>query len=291
MPTVLDDQEIGPPLLSVSNFTKTYGPGCPGREVARCLLAQDGDPGTNSCSACGSIVACRDVTFDLYPGETVGIVGESGSGKSTLLRCIYLDESPTSGSAAFSSRAGAWELSGVDRAQRRRIRSSLMGIVYQEARRGLNLLVTAGGNVAERLLAAEWRGVAEIRDKASDYLSRTEVPLDRMDDFPAYFSSGMQQRVQIAKALSNSPALVLLDEPTTGLDVSVQAGVLDLIRDIKREYGITILIVSHDLPVIGMLADRTMVMRHGRVVESGLTDQILEDPQHPYTQLLVSSAL
>ena len=291
MPFVHNNREDEPPLLSVRNVTKTYGRGCPGRDIADCLLSQEGDPGTNSCGACGSIVACRDVSFDLHPGETVGIVGESGSGKSTLLRCIYLDESPTSGRATFSSLAGAWELSSVDRAQRRRIRASLMGIVYQEARRGLNLLVTAGGNVAERLLAADWRSVGDIRDKASDYLSRTEVPLGRMDDFPVYFSSGMQQRVQIAKALSNSPDLVLLDEPTTGLDVSVQAGVLDLIRDIKREYGITVLVVSHDLPVIGMLADRTMVMRHGRVVESGLTDQILEDPQHPYTQLLVSSAL
>lgn len=101
----------------------------------------------------------------------------------------------------------------------------------------------------------------------------------------------MQQRVQIAKALSNSPNLALPDEPTTGLDVSVQAGVLDLIRDIKREHGITILVVSHDLPVIGMLADGTLVTRHGRVAESGLTDRILEDPQHPYTQLPVSSAV
>ena len=288
---MLENRETELPLLSVKEVTKTYGPGCPGRDTAGCLLACDSDPGTNSCAACGSIVACRDVGLDLYPGETVGIVGESGSGKSTLLRCLYLDETPTSGYANFSPVGERRNLFSVDRAMRRHIRSSLIGIVYQEARRGLNLLVTAGGNVAERLLAAEWRSVSDIRGKAADYLSRTEVPLDRMDDFPVYFSSGMQQRVQIAKALSNSPDLVLLDEPTTGLDVSVQAGVLDLIRDIKREYGITVLVVSHDLPVIGMLADRTVVMRHGRVIEAGLTDQILEDPQHPYTQLLVSSAL
>ena len=131
---------------------------------------------------------------------------------------------------------------------------------------------------------------AQIRDRASDYLARTEVPLDRMDHLPAYFSGGMQQRVQIAKALANSPALVLLDELTTGLDVSVQAGVLDLVRDIQREYGLSAIVVSHDLGVIRLLADRTMVMKNGRVVEQGLTDQILEDPQHPYTQLLVSSA-
>ena len=129
-----------------------------------------------------------------------------------------------------------------------------------------------------------------MREKAGDYLARTEVPLDRMDHLPAYFSGGMQQRVQIAKALANSPSLVLLDELTTGLDVSVQAGVLDLVRDIQRQYGLAPIVVSHDLAVIRLLADRTLVMKKGRVVEAGLTDQVLEDPQHPYTQLLVSSA-
>jgi putative phosphonate transport system ATP-binding protein len=156
--------------------------------------------------------------------------------------------------------------------------------------RGLNLRITAGGNIAERLLAVEWRNVARIRATAAGYLERTEVPLERMDHFPAFFSGGMQQRVQIAKALANNPTLVLLDEPTTGLDVSVQAGVLDLIRDIQRQSGVSLIAVSHDLTVIRLLADRTLVMKDGRVVEGGITDQVLEDPQHPYTQLLVSSA-
>ncbi len=279
-------------LLTVRGLTKTYGPACRGRGSEGCLLDREDDPGTSSCAACGLIAACSDVSFDVYPGEVLGIVGESGSGKTTVMRSLYLDHMPTSGEAYFAAfEAGRHNIFEADRPQRRRIRNYLMGIVYQEARRGLNLLVTAGGNVAERLLAADWRSVADIRSKAADYLARTEVPLDRMDDFPAFFSNGMQQRVQIAKALSNSPNLVLLDEPTTGLDVSVQAGVLDLIRDIRRDFRVAIVVVSHDLSVIGMLAERTLVMRHGRVVESGLTDQILEDPQHPYTQLLVSSAL
>ena len=279
-------------VLSVHGLTKTYGPGCPGPQTEGCLLSSEDAPRVNSCAACGSTVACCGVDLEVYHGEVLGIVGESGSGKSTLLGSLYLDYLPTSGAAYFSAyEDGRSNIFNADRARRRHIRNYLMGIVYQEARKGLNLLVTAGGNVAERLLAADWRSVGRIRDKSSDYLSRTEVPLDRMDDFPAFFSNGMQQRVQIAKALSNSPNLLLLDEPTTGLDVSVQAGVLDLIRDIRQEYGITIVVVSHDLGVIGMLADRTLVMRNGRVVESGLTDQILEDPQHPYSQLLVSSAL
>jgi len=165
-----------------------------------------------------------------------------------------------------------------------------MGMVYQNPREGLNLQITAGGNIAERLLAVRWRRVADIRDRASQYLRRTEVPLDRMDDLPARFSGGMQQRVQIAKALASEPELVLLDELTTGLDVSVQAGVLDMVRGLQHRTGLTMVIVSHDLAVIRLLAARTIVMKDGRIVEAGLTDQVLEDPQHPYTQLLVSSA-
>ncbi len=235
------------------------------------------------------IVACEDVSFDVYPGEVLGIVGESGSGKSTVLQCLFQDVIPTSGSAFLTSfHGGERNMFEADRRERRELRTHRMSMVYQNARQGLNLMVTAGGNVAERLLAADWRRVSDIRDKASDYLVRTEVPIERMDDFPAFFSGGMQQRVQIAKALANNPELVLLDELTTGLDVSVQAGVLDLVRDIQARYGVTAIVVSHDLGVIRLLADRTLVMKDGHVVESGLTDQILEDPQHPYTQLLVN---
>lgn len=254
------------PLLSVRGLTKRY-------------------QGANG----QTIVACEDVTFDLFAGEVLGIVGESGSGKSTVLQCLFQDVVPTSGEAYLNSfHDGTRNIWDADRRERRRLRTHDMSMVYQNPRQGLNLMVTAGGNIAERLLAAEWRKVADIRDKASDYLHRTEVPLDRMDDFPAFFSGGMQQRVQIAKALANNPALVLLDELTTGLDVSVQAGVLDLVRDIQHRLGMTAIVVSHDLGVIRLLADRTLVMKDGHVVEAGLTDQILEDPQHPYTQLLVN---
>lgn len=130
-----------------------------------------------------------------------------------------------------------------------------------------------------------------MRDRAAWLLDKTEIPLERMDELPRNFSGGMQQRVQIAKALSNSPVVLLLDEVTTGLDLSVQARVLDVIRSLQREFRLALIVVSHDLGVIRLLTSRTMVMKHGRVIETGLTDQILEDPQHPYTQLLVSSQL
>lgn len=274
------------PILSVDDLAVVHGKECPD-----CRTSTGPEAATNMCPTCGSIVACSEVGFDVYPGEVVGIVGESGSGKSTVLQCLYQDVAPTHGDAHFSAFLdGSLSIWDANRRQRREIRTYQMGMVYQNPRQGLNLLVTAGGNIAERLLAADWRRVKDIRQTASHYLDRTEVPVDRMDDFPAFFSGGMQQRVQIAKALANNPTLMLLDEPTTGLDVSVQAGVLDLLREIQGATGMTAIVVSHDLAVIRLLADRTLVMRHGRIVESGLTDQILEDPQHSYTQLLVNSA-
>ena len=166
-----------------------------------------------------------------------------------------------------------------------------MGIVYQNARMGLRMRVSAGGNIAERLLMARWRHVGRMRQRAAELLAQTEVPVQRMNELPRNFSGGMQQRVQIAKALSTQPALLLLDEVTTGLDVSVQARVLDLIRSLQQDLGVATIVVSHDLGVIRLLTSRTIVMRHGCIVEEGLSDQILEDPQHAYTQLLVNSVL
>lgn len=273
------------PLLRVDGLCKIHGAGCD-----RCLASTGPEAGTNRCAACGAVVACAGVSFDVHAGETLGMVGESGSGKSTVLQCLYLDQRPTAGAAYLATyKAGAADLFAAGLGERRDLRERLMGMVYQSPRQGLNLHISAGGNIAERLLAVQWRRVADIRGRASDYLRQTEVPLDRMDDLPARFSGGMQQRVQIAKALAAEPKLVLLDELTTGLDVSVQAGVLDLVRGLQRRGGMAMVIVSHDLGVIRLLAARTIVMKDGRIVESGLTDQILEDPQHPYTQLLVSS--
>jgi phosphonate C-P lyase system protein PhnK len=165
-----------------------------------------------------------------------------------------------------------------------------LSVVYQDPAEGLDLRVSAGGNIAEPLTAAGWRHFGRIRSRARDLLARTEVPLERMDDPVRTYSGGMRQRVQLAKALANDPQVVLLDEPTTGLDASVAAGVLDLIRDLLEETGIAAVVVSHDFSVIEMLTRRCLVMHHGRVVEEGLTDQLLEDPQHPYSQRLVGAA-
>jgi putative phosphonate transport system ATP-binding protein len=274
-------------LLRVRGLTKIYG-----QPDADSLANTGPAAATNICPNTGAIVACADISFDLYPGEVLGVVGESGSGKSTLVQLLYFDQEATAGSAHFTALDdGATDLFSLSSQRRRYVRNHLLGMVYQNPRDGLNFNFTAGGNIAEKLIMAGHMHVGNIRQRAGSLLSQTEVPVARMDQTPRNFSGGMQQRVQISKAIANQPPLLFLDEVTSGLDVSVQARVLDLIRQIQSELGISMIVVSHDLGVIRMLTDRTLVLKHGRIVESGLTDQILQDPQHAYTQLLVSSLL
>ena len=240
----------------------------------------------------GNRIGCKDVSFTLYPGEVMGIVGESGSGKSTLLSCLAGHVAPDAGEVLFDTRArGMADTVTMSEPERRMLSRTDWAFVHQHARDGLRMSVSAGGNVGERLMAVGARHYGEIRDKAVDWLGRVEISADRVDDRPSAFSGGMQQRLQIARNLVTGPRLVFMDEPTGGLDVSVQARLLDLIRGLVREMGLSAIIVTHDLAVVRLLADRLMVMKDGHVVEAGLTDQVLDDPQHAYTQLLVSSVL
>lgn len=274
-------------LLNIQNVNKRYGKGCYQCETPEMLSGED-----NRCPHCGSVWACIDVSFDLYKGEILGVVGESGSGKSSLVKSLYFDDEVTKGSATISSyKGGEVNIFAESAQQKRYIRNHLMGMVYQNPWLGLKMSFSSGGNIAEKLIASGTYHVGNIRGRAAGLLDHVEIPLARMDELPKNFSGGMQQRVQISKALANNPPILLLDEVTTGLDLSVQARVLDLIRKIQRELDVAMIVVSHDLGVIRMLADRTVVMRHGKIVEHGLTDQILEDPQHPYTQQLVHSLL
>jgi putative phosphonate transport system ATP-binding protein len=240
----------------------------------------------------GHVVAVDDVDLEVYAGEVVGIVGESGSGKSTVLRLLNLQEPADRGTYYLDVPGydGA-DLFGLNRFQRREVRVSHIGIVYQHPHLGLRMRSTSGGNVAERMILAGEREFAALRRVAQESLEVSEFPADRIDDYPIHLSGGMQQRVQLAKAIAIRPAVLLLDEPTTGLDVSIQALVLDTLKRLQRELRVATVLVSHDLGVIRTLADRVMVMRRGRVVERGLTDQVLEDPQHPYTQQLVHAKL
>jgi len=275
------------PILTVDGLTRIYGPGCP-----RCVSATGDEAGTNVCPHCRSVVSIANTGFVLHHGEILGVMGESGSGKSTLVKLLHLEDKPTAGSAQYRDHDGVHDDLFAANAQRQRwLRNHRFGMVHQNPHLGLNFRVSAGGNIAERLLMGDVFGYRAIRTRATELLTRTEVPRARIDHMPGGFSGGMQQRLQIARALAPDPQLLFLDEVTTGLDLSVQAKILDLILEIQQESGVAMIAVTHDLGVIRLLATRTLVMRHGRIVESGLTDQILEDPQHPYTQQLVSAAL
>ena len=274
------------PTLKVSHLSKMYGPGCdyclaPGATLER-----------NICPKCGTVHAVRDVSLEVHPGEILGIVGESGSGKSTLMQCLYFDQEPTAGDMRVAAYdGGKANCFGLSRQQKRLIRDRIFGMVYQNPYLGLRMGFSSLSNIAEKQIAAGNRNVEAMVERGEELLQRVNIPLRREQDPPKQFSGGMQQRVQIAKALSNEPPVLFLDEVTTGLDLSVQARVLDLILSLRRDLGVSMVVVSHDLGVIRLLADRTIVMLDGQVIEHGLTDQIMQDPQHAYTQELVYSLL
>ncbi len=240
----------------------------------------------------GRTLAVDRASFELWPGEVLAIVGESGSGKTSLLRAVHGDLPADGGRVHYRMDDGTLvALDEMTEPVRRQLARTQWGFVHQNPRDGLRMAVSAGGNVGERLMAAGARHWGRIRAEASEWLRRVEIDPDRIDDPPRTYSGGMQQRLQIARVLVTRPRLVLMDEPTGGLDVSVQARLLDLIRRLVADLGLSAVIVTHDLAVARLLADRMLVMQGGRIVEAGLTDQVLDDPQHPYSQLLVSSVL
>ena len=240
----------------------------------------------------GNHVGCQDIACELYPGEVLGVVGESGSGKTTLLNLLCGRLEPTSGIVKYHGLNGDHvDIHDLPEARRRFLMRTEWGLVHQNPRDGLRLAVSAGANIGEPLMAIGRRHYGSIRQEALNWLAKVEIPTDRLDDLPTTFSGGMQQRLQIARVLVTEPRLVFMDEPTGGLDVSVQARLLDLLRNLVRTFELSAVIVTHDLAVARLLSHRLMVMKNGHVVESGLTDQVLDDPQHPYSQLLVSSIL
>ncbi|MFT5719769.1 MAG: putative phosphonate transport system ATP-binding protein [Motiliproteus sp.] len=252
------------PLLRVNKLSKLYAPG----------------------------KGCEDISFDLYPGEVLGIVGESGSGKSTLLTSLSARLAPNAGEVLYRNANNEWlNLYELPESERRRLLRTEWGVVHQHARDGLRMGVSAGANIGEPLMAVGQRHYGNIRKEGLRWMTDVELDVSRIDDKPSTFSGGMQQRLQIARNLVTHPRLVFMDEPTGGLDVSVQARILDLLRTLVTDLNLAVVIVTHDLAVARLLAQRLVVMRHGKIVETGLTDQVLDDPQHPYTQLLVSSVL
>jgi len=240
----------------------------------------------------GRQLGCRDVSFALHPGEVLAIVGESGSGKTTLLQLLSCQLAADAGRVLYRTRDGALrDLATLGEAERRFLFRTDWGYVHQDPTQGLRMSVSAGGNVGERLMAVGWRRYGAIRGTALEWLDRVEIDRSRIDDQPRTYSGGMRQRLQIARNLVTGPRLVFMDEPTGGLDASVQARLLDLLRGLVGELHLAAVIVTHDLAVARLLSHRIMVMKGGEVIEHGLTDQVLDDPHEAYTQLLVSSIL
>ncbi|MCG8610836.1 MAG: phosphonate C-P lyase system protein PhnK [Pseudomonadales bacterium] len=253
------------PLLDVQGLTQLYGPG----------------------------KGCSNINFDLYPGEVLGIVGESGSGKSTLLNCLSGRCAPQQGQMLYRPQNSdqSVDFYQLSEASQRRLMREEWGSVHQNPRDGIRMQVSAGANIGERLMGMGQRHYGNIRARGQDWLRAVEIDPERIDDLPTTFSGGMQQRLQIARNLVTSPRLIFMDEPTGGLDVSVQARLLDLLRRLVVQMHLSVVLVTHDLAVARLLAHRLVVMKHSEIVEQGITDQVLDDPQHPYTQLLVSSVL
>ncbi len=231
------------------------------------------------------------VSFDLAPGETLGIVGESGSGKSvTALSLMRLIDPPGSVAAEELSFEGE-PLLAKSEAEMRRIRGERVAMIFQEPMTRLNPLFTVGDQIGETLRHHQGLGRAEARRKAIELLKHVEIPSAerRIDDYPHRMSGGMRQRVMIAMALACRPKLLIADEPTTALDVTIQAQILDLLRALQREFHMAVILITHDLGVVAEFVQRVIVMYAGRIVEDGPVATLFAEPKHPYTEGLLAS--
>jgi peptide/nickel transport system ATP-binding protein len=254
------------------------------------LLSVEGLTTTFDTSA-GPLTAVNGVTFSLARGETLGLVGESGSGKSvtafSLIRLVQAPGRITDGRVVFQGR----DLLTLPEEEMRQVRGAGIGFIFQEPMAALNPVMRVGAHIAEALRVHGLASRAEARSRAIDLLRAVKIAdaERRVDDYPHQLSGGMRQRVMIAIALACRPPLVIADEPTTALDVTVQAQILDLLRDMKREFGVSLLLITHDLGVIAEIADRVVIMYAGRIVEQGPVRAIFRAPAHPYTRGLLAS--
>jgi oligopeptide transport system ATP-binding protein len=238
----------------------------------------------------GEVKAVNDVTFDVAEGETVGVVGESGSGKSQVFMTI-LGLLASNGRASGSARFRGTELLGMPPPELNRIRGSRVAMIFQDSMTSLNPYLRISRQMSEVLVTHRGMGEAEARAAAIAMLDRVRIPeaKRRFDMYPHEFSGGMRQRVMIAMALLCQPDLLIADEPTTALDVTIQAQILELMRELKRTSNTAIVVITHALGVVAGLCDRVLVMYGGRIVEDAPVRKIFYDPQHPYTHGLLRS--
>jgi ABC-type dipeptide/oligopeptide/nickel transport system ATPase component len=237
------------------------------------------------------VIAVNDVSFEIRKGETLGLVGESGSGKSvTAFSIIRLVQEPgriTGGKIFFQGK----DLLALSEEEMRQVRGAGIGFVFQEPMAALNPVMRVGSHIAEALTVHGLASRGDARARAIDLLRAVKIvdPEKRVDDYPHQLSGGMRQRVRMAIAIACKPPLVIADEPTTALDVTVQAQILDLLREMKRQFDLSLLLITHDFGVIAETADRVAVMYRGRIVEQGPVRDIFRNPQHPYTKGLLAS--
>lgn len=240
----------------------------------------------------GIVRAVRNVSFDVAPGETLGIVGESGSGKSvTCYSMMGLIPMPPGRIESGSAMLDGTDLLHCPEKELRSIRGKRISMIFQDPMTSLNPYLTIGEQVAEPLVIHEGAGKKEARDRALEQLALVGIPdaEQRMDAYPHQFSGGMRQRAMIAMALITRPEILIADEPTTALDVTVQKQVLDLIRKLQQDMGTSVILITHDLGVVRQYADRINVMYAGRIVESAPARELLEHPRHAYTRALMKS--
>lgn len=239
----------------------------------------------------GTVTALDSVSFHVDQGETLGIVGESGCGKSiTALSLMGLIPTPPGKIAAGSIKFLGNELIGLPPAQLRSLRGSDMAMIFQEPMTSLNPVFTVGDQIAEAITLHQKLDHENAFKQAVELLDRVGIPSPekRARDFPHQLSGGMRQRVMIAMAVSCRPKILIADEPTTALDVTVQAQIFDLLNEVQQEFGAAIILITHDMGAISEMADRVAVMYAGRIIEEGRADDILDHPQHPYTRGLIS---
>ena len=230
------------------------------------------------------VKAVDDVSFEIYPGKTLGLVGESGSGKSTTGYCVLELLKPTSGSVRFLGE----ELTTMKKEELRRMRRE-MQIVFQDPYASLNPRMTVGNIVAEPLVVHKVGSGARRRKTVEELLEVVGFNPDFINRYPHEFSGGQRQRIGIARALALGPKLIVCDEPVSALDVSIQAQILNLLKDLQDEFGLTYLFIAHDLAVVRSMSDEIAVMQSGKIVETGPAEQVYTQPTHEYTKSLLAS--
>lgn len=239
----------------------------------------------------GKVHAVRGVSFDLYKGETLAIVGESGSGKSVctkgIMGIIASNGEYSSGSILFDEK----DIVKMNEKELQQIRGKRIAMIFQDPMTSLNPVMTIGKQIAEGIIKHQGLSKAEAKEKAIELIDLVGIsnPKERYRQYPHQFSGGMRQRIVIAIALACNPEILICDEPTTALDVTIQAQILELINKLQKKTGVSVIFITHDLGVVANVADRVMVMYAGRVVESGTADEIFYTPRHPYTWGLLAS--